>query len=423
MKVQGYKRVALCGLAGVAVVAMLGACSSSSKSSTSNTTLGSSGGSPSTSNAPTGSTVTIGLIGGFTGSQASTTSQAATVAPAWQDWINANGGINGHPVKVLAEDDQFSPAVAQADAKDLESKGVVAIVAAEDFFVETWDAAAIAKGIPIVSGQDADPAWYTKAGMFPTGPNGIVYLTSQEQVAVQNAHSKKFALAYCAEIAACAQATPIMASEAKKLGLSFTSLAISATAPSYVAQCLQLQQQHVDYVQLSLASAPALKVIQSCQSQGYNPTWGATDTTVATAWTKLPNLTVYGPAYAFPTFDTSAAPVATFTAAMQKYAKNSNWHGGESAYTWDGLQTVAKAIEDGNVSPSASVTSQDVLQGLYSFKGENLGGELANKLTYTQGKPNGYNFNLCYFVLELKDGNLTAPVGLTPQCSTAPAQG
>ena len=56
------------------------------------------------------------------------------------------------------------------------------------------------------------------------------------------------------------------------------------------------------------------------------------------------------------------------------------------------------------------------MTGLYDFKGENLGGLLANDVTYTKGKPFGFTANACYFVVGMKGGQTTAPAGLTPQC-------
>ena len=58
--------------------------------------------------------------------------------------------------------------------------------------------------------------------------------------------------------------------------------------------------------------------------------------------------------------------------------------------------------------------------GLYDFKGENLGGELANRVTYTKGKPFGFTANPCYYVIGMKNGKLDAPAGLTPQCAAKP---
>lgn len=369
-----------------------------------------------------GATISIGVIAGLTGSSASSAGQAGTVAPAWAKWINARGGISGHPVKVYLKDDKNDPATAQADGQDLLSKGVVAIVVASDNMVSSFDGAAIAKGIPLISGTANSIDWYTKAGMFPTPTGVLPGVSAQVAVAKQFGHATKFAAAYCAEIAACQQVVPIMQGAAKAVGLGITSISVSGTAPSYTAQCLQLQQQKVDFVQLDFASTTAVKFVQDCQAQNYNPTWGASEQVAGGAFEALQNFTMYGPAYSFPS--AAAAPsVATFTAAMSKYAIDGNWKEGSASFTWDGLQVLAKAIEDARIAASAPVTPQDVQTGLYSFKGETLGGELANGLTYTQGKPVGFSFNPCYFVVGMQGGKVTAPAGLTPQCPSASGQG
>ena len=211
---------------------------------------------------------------------------------------------------------------------------------------------------------------------------------------------------------------PILAGAAKAAGVGFTELAVSSTAPSYTAQCLQLKQEGVDYAQLNFASAAAVRFIQGCQAQNYNPTWGSSEQAIGSTFASIPNLTMYGPAYSFPSV-ADAAPVATFRAAMQKYATGSNWREGTASFTWDGLQLLAQALKDANVAASAPVTTADVMTGLYGLKDETLGGELANGVTYTKGKAFGFTANPCYFVVGMKGGQVTAPADLTPQCPSS----
>jgi branched-chain amino acid transport system substrate-binding protein len=99
---------------------------------------------------------------------------------------------------------------------------------------------------------------------------------------------------------------------------------------------------------------------------------------------------------------------------MNKYAKDDNWREGVGSLSWQGLVAIQKALA--NVSTAATVTTTDVTNGLNSFKDENLGGLLANKVTFTAGKPIGLGKQPCYFVLGVKDGKTTAPNGLTPLC-------
>ena len=404
---SAFTRTAL--LAGVLAAALgLAACSSSSSSS-------SAASGTSAAAAPKGALIKIGVIGSLTGPQASSSDQGATVAPAWADWINANGGLDGHPVQVTVLDDKGDPATGQADGQQLASDGVAAIIVMSDNVVSAYDGAAIAKGIPVISGSANSSDWYTKPGMFPT-PTGVINgLGSQIAVAVKYGHAKKFANLYCAEIASCAQASPVLQAAAKAAGIGYAQLAISSTAPSYTAQCLELKQEGVDYAQLNFASAAAVRFIQGCQAQGYNPTWGSSEQAVGTTFASIPNLTLFGPAYAFPSV-ASAPPADQFRSVMQKYADGSNWREGTASFTWDGLQAFAQAVKDENIPAATAVTTADVLNGLYSFKNENLGGELANGVTYTKGKAFGFTANACYFVVGMKGGQTTAPAELTPQC-------
>jgi branched-chain amino acid transport system substrate-binding protein len=408
---SGFGRTAL--LAGVLAAALgVAACSSSGSSSSSS---GAAASGTSAAAAPKGALIKIGVIGSLTGAQASSSDQGATVAPAWAAWVNANGGLDGHPVQVIVLDDKGDPATAQAAGQQFIADGVSAIIVSSDNLVSAFDGAAIAKGIPLIGGSANSSDWYTKTGMFPT-PTGVINgLAGQIAVAVKFGHAKKFANLYCAEIAACAQANPVLQGAAKAAGIGYTQLAVSSTAPSYTAQCLQLKQEGVDYAQLNFTTAAAVRFVQNCQAQGYNPTWGSSEQAVGTAFAAIPNLTLYGPAYSFPSV-ADAPPAAQFRSVMEKYATNSNWREGTASFTWDGLQALAQAVKDENIPAATAVTAADVMAGMYSFKNENLSGELANGVTYTKGKPFGFTANACYFVVGMKGGQTTAPVELTPQC-------
>ncbi|HSS10977.1 MAG TPA: ABC transporter substrate-binding protein [Acidimicrobiales bacterium] len=393
----------------VVMVLVAAACGSSSKKGAS------AGGSTTASSAgkATGSTINVGVIGSLTGPQASSSDQFGTVAPAWADYVNQQlGGINGHPVKVFVQDDGNDPAKAQAAEKTLvDSDNVVAIVVGSDNLVTAFDGDAIGKGVAVISGTANSTDWYSKAGMYPTVTDVLSGLSGQLLVAKQFAKATKFADLYCAEIAACQQADPPLKAAATKAGVGFTSLAVSSTAPSYTAQCVQLQQQKVDYAQLNFASAAAAKFMQDCQAQGYNPTWGSSAQAIGKDLLGVSNVTVYGPAYAFPSV-ASAAPAQTFVSAMTKYAKDSNWREGTASFTWSGLEVLRKALANAGATP----TRQDVTSGLNSFNGEDLGGLLANKLTFSAGKTIPFGGHPCMFVIGIKNGKTIAPANLTPSC-------
>lgn len=405
-------------LSGVALVVAaaltVSACSSSSKSG--GGTSGAGGGQPTGSLAaePSGSTIKIGAVGSITGPQASSSNQFATVAPAWAEWVNANGGINGHKVQVVIADDGNDPAKAGSTARGLiDNDKVAAILVGSDGFLPTFDAYAKSKSVPLISGPGNSGDWYSNADTYVTATDTLSNVAGQILVAKQIAHATKFANLYCAEVAACAQAIALQKPVADKAGLALTSLAVSSTAPSYTAQCLQLQQKKVDYAQLNFASAAAAKFVQDCQAQGYNPTWGTSEQAVGKGLLQIPNATFYGPAGAFPSvLDVPA--VKTFRDAMTKYAKDDNWVEGTGSYAWSGLEMLRKAIS----SITGAVTGQSVAAALDTIKDENLDGLLANKVTFTAGKPTQPMSHPCMFVVGIKDGKTIAPNGATPLCAS-----
>jgi branched-chain amino acid transport system substrate-binding protein len=208
-----------------------------------------------------------------------------------------------------------------------------------------------------------------------------------------------------------------MAPAAKGASLSFTTLAVSSSAPSYTAQCVQLQQENVNYAIISFTAAAAVKFVQDCQAQGYNPTWGTNEQSINNSFLSLPDLTAYSAAYAFPS-TADAPPVATFRSAMEKYATNSNWKEGTGSFTWDGLQALGAALKTA-AAGGATPTSAQVENSLYGLKGSTLSGELANPIGWVKGQPAGFKYNPCYFLEEVKGGKLLAPQNLAPQCPTA----
>jgi len=395
---------------------VLAACSDNKNSSTS---AGSgSGGQAAATSAPrpTGTPINVGLIGSFTGSQASSSNQGQTVGPAWERYVNEQlGGINGHPVKIIAEDDGGDPAKAQAAEKKLvDDDKVVAILVSSDNLIAAYSADATGKGVPLISGTANQQDWYTKPNVFVTVTDVLSGLKSQVAVAKEFGKATKFASLYCSEVAACQQAEPPLKAAAEAAGLAFTDLSVSATATSYTAECLQLQQQGVDYVQLNFTTAAAAKFVQDCQSQNYNPTYGSSEQAIGKDLLDIDGIKVFGPAYAFPSV-ADAPAVQQFRDAMGKFAKDQNWKEGTASFTWSGLETLRKALAS---APAASspVTAKDVTTGLTTISAENLGGLLANKVTYTAAKTESFGSHPCYFVVGIDGGKTIAPANLDARC-------
>ena len=79
-----------------------------------------------------GEPILIGAVVGRTGPD--DFSSSARAAAAYFNCVNANGGINGRPIKYLVEDDQWNPEVAgQVATKLVKDEKVLALVASGSF--------------------------------------------------------------------------------------------------------------------------------------------------------------------------------------------------------------------------------------------------------------------------------------------------
>ena len=90
------------------------------------------------------------------------------VYQAWVKTVNASGGINGHPVQVIYEDDAPNPSTAETDAQDVLSDGVVAIVDASALD-SVWEKTVATAKVPVVGSTITSPPFYTNADFFTEG--------------------------------------------------------------------------------------------------------------------------------------------------------------------------------------------------------------------------------------------------------------
>jgi branched-chain amino acid transport system substrate-binding protein len=169
----------------VAVAAVLGlvaaACGSSSHSSTATT----SGGSSATTAAAGGGGATksayqIGFITSNTGGASSSYAGSVRGADARVDALNAAGGINGHPVKLVVYDDASTASGNQSAAQLLVQKGVLGVI--DDTSFAFGGAATLAKAnIPVTGASIDGPEWGESHNMFSVIPptetpvNGQMY--------------------------------------------------------------------------------------------------------------------------------------------------------------------------------------------------------------------------------------------------------
>jgi branched-chain amino acid transport system substrate-binding protein len=405
-------KFAALAVASVALLLAAGCGSSDSKSSS-----GSSTAAKAPASTVAGPPITVGFVCSCTGPLAKSIGRSADVIQAWAKWTNANGGVNGHPVKVVTADDGQNPAKGLEAVKSLvEQDHVMAIVGQESLTTASWEKYVASKGVPVVGGQPVDTPFLTNPDFFISGSNLVMNFFGILAEAKQ-AGKKHVGVFYCAETPVCAEVPKLLGGLAKPMGLDVTSARISSTAPSYTAPCLSLKQKGVDSLNVAVNSSDVPRVVGACAQQGFQPVNLASSATTEKSWTKDSTLdgSLVAAANAVYT-DTTVPGVGAFTDALHQYAPgltDSAQYSWGLLDPWVGGQLFAAAAKAGKLTPTS--TPADVKNGLYALKNETLDG-LAPPLNFVRGKP---GFPNCYFQARLAGGEFKALNASKPVCVPA----
>ena len=365
----------------------------------------------------TGTPFVLGSICSCTGPLAASLGRSLDVVGAWAKYVNAHGGLNGHPVKVVTEDDGQNPAKGLAAAKKLVEQDHVQAIVGEMSTVDTaWAGYVDSKGIPVVGGQPVDATFMTDANFFPSGTTLPVLLLGEISVAAGAGH-KTLGVLYCSETPVCAQLPKILEPLGAQAGLKVVSAQVSQSAPSYTAPCLAFKSKGVTAMFAAVNSDVVPRVQDSCYAQGYKPQQIASNTTTQQSWTTKANLegSLLASTNAAYT-DTSIPGIKAFSDALDSYLpdlKNSPQFSAPLLMPWAGGQLFAAAAKVGSLTPTS--TGADITKALLSLKDETLDG-IAPPLSFTAGKP---AFPTCYFTGILKDKQFQSQNGGKPVCLDA----
>jgi branched-chain amino acid transport system substrate-binding protein len=362
--------------------------------------------------------VKIGLLCACTGPISAGIEEVPPVAKAWVDSVNASGGINGHKIDLIVEDDTSSPSKSTSEAQTLVGTDhVVAIIDAtsEDF---SWASYVQAQGVPVVGLNTSTEPFYTNSDFYPEGQTedslffGIT-------AAVHQAGGKDFALFYCAEAVQCQEGIAPLESQAKTAGEDVVAaLEVSASAPNYTAQCLAAKQAGATVAFVADVQTVDEKIIQDCYAQGYKPKVVVDGETIGPSMATSTgfNVATYFTVPNLPYFADSSA-IKAMDSAVKKYSgasvlTNSNYNE-LAAEAWMSGKEIQAAVTAAKVS--GAPTSAEIVKGLDSFHDQTLDG-LAPNLTYTAGKPHPVD---CWYYALLKNGKYSTPYGLKTFCASS----
>jgi branched-chain amino acid transport system substrate-binding protein len=336
---------------------------------------------------------------------------------AWADWTNANGGVNGHPVKLITMDTGFNPSTTLSEVKQLvEQDHIIALIGEQTSFDATFASYLQQKGIPVVGTATFSQASWSNPDFYPEGTTSIPNNYNELHLGVSKGLTKMAEL-YCAESPACAQSVPLFKALSKIAGVDIVYTgAVAAASPDYTAPCLAAKSAGSEYMSIGDNSGTVIRVATSCMQQGYTPLQVGVAGTVTGEWASSPAMQGSLAAQPDVPFAPSSNPgIQTMINALNKYEPGvvtSPTFGQNDVFSWvSGLlfTAAAQAAHLGN-----NATSAQVVGGLYDLHGATLGG-MAPPLTFTNtGK--GHQI-YCAFVQGVENHQFVMPQGQALTCA------
>lgn len=364
-------------------------------------------------------TINIGVICACSGFLGSDSPDIKPVAKAWEDSVNASGGINGHKVNVIVSDDTGNPATSTAIAHTFITTDHVVAIMDATAVDQAWASYVQSQGVPVVGAITSSEPFFLNSDFYPESQTEDK-LFSGITAAVKRQGGKDFALFYCAEAVQCQEGIAPLEAAAKTVGEDVVAaLEVSATAPNYTAQCLAAKQAGATVIYVASSQQVDEKIIQDCDAQDYKPK------VVVDGEVLLPSMTTtaginqdtYFTVPNLPYF-ANAPAIKTMDAAIKKYAPgtlNNATYGEYPMFIWISGKLFQAAAAAGHVGVNGAATAAEVVKGLDSLHGDTLDG-LAPPLSYKAGKPNPVD---CWYYAQLKNGKFVAPSGLKDFCATS----
>ena len=353
--------------------------------------------------------IVIGYIAWLSGFGGDTISPSRDAWQAWAKSVNARGGINGHPVQLLVGDHGGDESRGLSIARDfVENKHAIALSLNPNGTAMTEYAKS--KSIPVIGSIVTGSTWDKNPMQFP--PFGTELNTSWASAfLIKKNGMTKVASMFCAESADCEAGSTRFANAAKEAGIELVAKQrYSETQPDFTAECLQMRNAGAQAVYPTGSTAAMIRMAKSCSRQNFKPVWlsPTMDDSVAPI-PEFENAIAQTPA--FPWFLRAGNPgVEEYAAALAKYAPNRLTNGNTfMSWAWASAKLFEKAAQNVSDKP----TSQDILNALWSMKGENLGGLIPPR-TFVRDKPTPETY--CTYEGRVQGGKWVAPQGLALAC-------
>jgi branched-chain amino acid transport system substrate-binding protein len=331
---------------------------------------------------------------------------------AFQNWVNAHGGINGHPLKVISLDDHADAATSLADAKQLINVDhVIALVGLANPTTEAaYEQFVAQSGVPVVGSAYSqiaaqNPDW------FQTAPGSYTITGYSRVLAAKDGGVTKYGIMYCTEVPACKlDYSTQVAWAPKEGGISVVKTIPAAIAsPNYTTPCIQMRAAGVNGIYYSASTESVARAAVDCTKQGLHVVHvmgesGPQYLQTAQVWQSGAS----GADMSMP-YWADVPQTQDFHQAMTQYFPKDEL-AAAPAQEWTSFQVLQAALEK---VPGDPMTPATVKKGLYLLP-QGFHTSMSGPLYYKLGQP---SVAKCFFLWDIKNGKYGLTKGTNYQCA------
>jgi branched-chain amino acid transport system substrate-binding protein len=366
-----------------------------------------------------GSPIVIGQDGAFSGLVGQSTGNIKLGLSVWAKYVNAQGGLQCHPVQLYQEDDGSDPSTSAANVNDLvKNKHAIAIVGSDTpIVIASEQSQADQLGVPMVGGDLVTTTWNTDPNLFPQGGSALQVYAGVMSVVRQVTHVTKVGLLYCVEASVCGVVNQNFSRIVAPSAMTIVGTkSISLTQASFTSECQTMKSAGAQYIFTFMDSASLARLTTSCNSLAYHPILGTSAIALAPSVFADPNIQQDNMFYgnSFVPFTATGTPGLNAMHNAFKTFTGQDLQDENSVAGWTSGLLFGAAIDAlGTAARSQTITPDLVRQGLWSLKQQTLGGTVP-PITFAKGQP--APINPCYTVLQLTPGGQKTPAGTAFAC-------
>jgi branched-chain amino acid transport system substrate-binding protein len=221
-----------------------------------------------------GEPIMLGAVGTKSGLVGSALAGGFRGLTVWEKWVNANGGVQGRPVKIIQVDDAGDPGKHAAAVRRLiREDHVVAFIGNIAPFTLSAGLPLLEEAqIPAIGGDGGDAAWFRSPVAFPINGQTVSRSRPAARWALANLPQRKAAVYYVNEAEAPSVLGRNFADEWRKGGGQVVVEAgVSLAQPDFTGEVVQARNSGADILYIVLEKAGCNRFFDAAQRQGYKP--------------------------------------------------------------------------------------------------------------------------------------------------------